>query len=239
MPDNRFYTPEKFDKNDVSLQGEELRHLAVMRVGEGENLELINGKGELAKARVISVGKKEARLEITEVRSEAQGFPLIIAQAIPRPSRLDVILEKGTELGMTKIILFPGEQSEKTNFKEEQLVRIEKVLIAAAKQCGRLWLPEVEVAAGLLKWKDLPCTSYFGDFREGAPSLLEAWKKERPEKGALFVVGPEKGLTTAEEKHLEKLGAIGVSLHKNVLRTDTAPLCALSLMSHFLLQKEK
>lgn len=235
MPEDRFYTKEKLSKSDVLLQGEELRHIAVMRMKEGENVELINGKGELAEARVISLGKKEARLEVTSVQHKPPSFPLILAQAIPRPSRLDVILEKGTELGMTKLILFPGEHSEKTSFTQEQLQRIEKVLIAAIKQCGSLWLPEVEIAPPLLKWQELPCTSYFGDFREGAMTLHSAWVKKPPEKGALFVVGPEKGLTEREEKHLEELGAVGVSLHKNVLRTDTAPLCALSLMSHFLI----
>lgn len=237
MPDNRFYTSEKLEKSKTMiLKEEELRHLAVMRVMPEDKLEIINGKGELAEARVLSINKKEARLEVDNVTTESPpAFPLIIAQAIPRPSRLDVILEKGTELGMTKLILFPGEHSEKTTFTPDQLHRIEKVLIAAIKQCGRLWLPEIEVAPPLSKWKELPCTSYFGDFREGTPSLFQAWRKNPPQNGALFIVGPEKGLTEREEKHLEGLGARGVTLNKNVLRTDTAPLCALSLMSHFMM----
>jgi 16S rRNA (uracil1498-N3)-methyltransferase len=240
MPENRFFTHEKLEKSKtLTLQGEELRHLAVMRLMPEDTLEIINGKGALAVGRVCGLNKKEARLEVNEVTQEAERtFPLIIAQAIPRPSRLDIILEKGTELGMTKLILFPGEQSEKTSFTQEQLHRIEKVLIAAIKQCGRLWLPEIEIAPPLLKWKELPCpVSYFGDFREGVPTLFSAWRKNPPQiqSGALFIVGPEKGLTEREEKHLEDLGGVGVTLHKNVLRTDTAPLCALSLMSHFIL----
>ena len=240
MPENRFYTSERLHANgDVVLKDEELRHLAVMRPAVGDTLELINGKGELGKSTLVSINKKEARLRVDDVTKEPQqAFPLIIAQAIPRPSRLDIILEKGTELGMTKLVLFPGQHSEKTTFTQDQLHRIEKVLIAASKQSGRLWLPEIEIALPLLKWKDLPYTSYFGDFRENAPTLFQAWKKEPPQKGALFIVGPEKGLTISEEHHLESLGAKGVSLHHNILRTDTAPLAALSLMSHFALNSE-
>lgn len=237
MPENRFYTTETLSgKTTLSLHDEELRHLAVMRASPKDKLEIINGKGELAIARLLSLNKKEARLEISSLlKVEPPSFPLAIAQGIPRPSRLDIILEKGTELGMTELLLFPGQQSEKTSFTEDQQRRIEKVLIAAIKQCGSLWLPKVTLMPPLLEWKDLPYKSYFGDVSKDAPLLLSEWMKNPPEKGVLFIVGPEKGLTGEEEGYLRELGGTGVSLHKNILRTDTAPLCALSLMSHFIL----
>ncbi len=92
-----------------------------MRIQEGEIIELVNGRNELAQAKLIEIEKKRARAEIVSVVKTEPSRPIILCQALPRPNRLDTIIEKGTELGMTELRLFPGERSEKKNLSELNL----------------------------------------------------------------------------------------------------------------------
>lgn len=213
----------------VSLIDDELGHFRVMRPQINETLELVNGKGDLATATLISLGKKEATLQINTLLHEKEPFQYIIAQGIPKGPRLDTILEKGCELGMTELWLFPAEKSEKTSFSQE---RARKILIAAMKQSKRLHLPQIRSLPPIEKWSPFPFNAYFGSLASHAPSFLSTLQRTSPKKGVIFVVGPESGLSPKEEAHLLQLGAHGVSLHKNVLRTDTAPLAALTLMTN-------
>lgn len=232
MPHNRFFLTTSFTENtNVTLLGEEAHHLQrVMRKKKGELVELVNGKNALAKATIASIEKKKVQLHIQEVINSLPNFPTIICQAIPKLNRLDTIVEKGTELGMTELWLFPGDLSEKKELTPNQLKRLEMITIAAMKQCGRLDLPKIVIKPKLLKWaeKDLLYPAYFGDLSCQSPKFLECFEKK---KGVLFFIGPEAGFTTNEEAHLRYLNAQGVNLHPLILRTDTAPLVALSLIS--------
>lgn len=236
MPDNRFFVDTSLATGQtVILDGDEAHHLAkVMRVRPGETVELINGRGALALAILRQVDRDHCLLEISEVKLEdPDRFALIIAQAIPRMNRLDTILEKGTELGMSALWLFPGERSERPQISDQQKKRTHTILISASKQCGRLYLPDLQIKPPLAEWSKLDWPAFFGTLKPGVPTFSEAWQRHMPKRGALFFVGPEAGFSSREEANLERLGAIGVSLHPNILRTDTAPLVALTLMHHF------
>lgn len=235
MPHDRFFLDAPLElATEVQLEDEEMRHLLVMRPKLEEEIELVNGKGTLAKGVITSIQKRIITLEIKErIQEEQDPFSLIIAQGIPRASRLDTILEKGTELGLSEIWLFAGERSEKTTFSNQQNERMQKILIAAMKQSGRLYLPKIELHPPISKWTTLPEASFYGAFKENTLPFMSAWQKAAPKNAALFLVGPESGLSPKEEAHLDKLHAMPVSLHKNILRTDTAPLAALTLMHTF------
>ncbi|ADI38148.1 putative RNA methyltransferase [Waddlia chondrophila 2032/99] len=236
MPVDRFYldSPLELDSR-IAIGGQELHHLAhVSRARAGEEVELINGKGTLAVAEVLEIKKNEASLLIHSTISEKpSAFPIIIAQAIPRPNRLDTIVEKCTELGMDELRLFPGKLSEKKDLKESQLARLTKIAISAAKQSGRLFIPSITFYPPISKWPPSDIPLYFGDLSDNAPLFFKRWNTSPPKQGIAFVIGPESGLHEEEVLQLEKLHAIGVKLHQNILRTDTAPLTALSLIAHF------
>jgi 16S rRNA (uracil1498-N3)-methyltransferase len=236
MPECRFFIDSPLIKDqEVFLHDEEMRHLIVMRPEIHDTIEIINGKGALAQARITQFNKREITAEITSLHHEPEdSIKLIIAQGMPKLPRLDIILEKGTELGMTELWLFPADRSEKVGLSANQHERIRKILIASMKQCGRLYIPKVQVIDPIASWKDLSYPLFYGAFGENTPSFASALKQTPPKDGILFVVGPESGLSAKEEKQLNKLNAQGVSLHKNILRTDTAPLAALTLMSQFL-----
>lgn len=221
MPQNRFFVS---DINHPVLSEEEWKHIKVMRLRDGEVFELVDGKGSIA---IASLSGKN--VTVHELTKEKEEIPLIIAQAIPRLNRIDIILEKGCELGMTEILLFAGDHSEKTTISENQHKRFETILINAMKQSGRLYLPkihfikDIETIAAHHKDKTL----LFGDVSKESIPLL----KQDLKQGVVFFVGPEKGFSDDEEKRLRDLGAKGVSLSPYILRTDTAPLAALAIIS--------
>ncbi len=223
MPHNRFYIDAPFTLHaEVNLQ-EETRHLKVMRLHQGDAIELVNGHNQLARA----ILKSAHTAEIISLDEYAPPPPVILCQAFPRLNRLDTIVEKGTELGMTELWLFPGQKSEKKELSSNQYERAKQITIAAMKQCGRLDLPSIQIKPPLVQWKPLTLAAYYGSLAQGAPPFLSVLEKKG---GLCFFVGPEAGFTPDEEKILETLHAKGVQLHPWVLRTDTAPLAALSLI---------
>lgn len=236
MVAKRFYIDKPLETNQsVILADQEFIHLSkVMRIKPSETVELVNGQGTLAMARVETLRKKEAELFVLKSTFLTFSPFCILAQALPRINRLDFIVEKGTELGMDELWLFPGEQSERTHLTEMQLNRLKLVAIAAMKQSGRLYLPKIILKPCLKKWEEPNYPAYFGDVSSFAPHFSLVLKKQP----FLFVVGPETGFTTQESDHLKTLNAIGAKLHHNILRTDTASLAALSIASAFYPFKE-
>jgi len=236
MPIDRYYCHVSFVKQkQVILSAQEFHHLVhVTRATSGDTVALVNGKGMLASARVEKVEKHQATLRIlSTTREEPPSFSIMLALAIPRFHRLDGIIEKGTELGMTEVLLFPGRYSERTTISPRHLERMKTIAISAMKQCGRLFLPSLTLRPPLDNWESVgEFPAYFGDLADRAPTLLQTWRQNPPQKGALLLIGPEKGWSREEEERLRTLGALGVKLHENILRTDTASLMGLALISH-------
>lgn len=248
MPAERFFTNQPIlIGEELILSGQERHHLVdVMRPRAGEPIELVNGQGALAQATFVRSDRQTAVLRVESVEvAKASANQYILAQAIPRINRLDFIVEKGTELGMTALWLFPSERSERKVLTEHQVERLDAMAIAAMKQCGRLFLPKIELKPPLMQWKreTLPvsCEAFFGDVDPEAPLFLHALaqqgeqeKQSKQNTRILFFIGPESGFTDKEVEQLKHLGAEGVSLHPNILRTDTAALAALTLATHAL-----
>lgn len=239
MPVERFYTSSDLHRQQhVRLENQEFHHLAhVTRIQVDETVELVNGRGQLAKAIVQQIGKKHADMQVTEVAASSPPMiEVILAQAIPRQNRLDFILEKGTELGMTQLWLYPGKRSERRKFSESQLEHMRAITISAMKQCGSLFLPKVEIKPPLQEWEKPSELCLYGDLSSDARQLRECWQEKTPQKIIVFI-GPESGFAPEEEAQLRLWQALGVKLHPNVLRTDTAALVALSLISDALMTR--
>lgn len=237
MPSDRYFINAPLVQGShVTIEGNEHHHLVhVMRAKAGESVELVNGKGFLAQGLLQALSKREAQFLIESVvYEEPPTFSLVLAQAVPRMNRLDLIVEKGTELGMSSLWLFPAERGERQKLTEHQFDRLRNLAISAMKQCGRLYLPEIVIKSTLTE-----CTSafqegvlLFGDLSPNAPSLIKFWPDIAQKSEIIFFVGPESGFSDAEEIALKKRGAHGVALHKNILRTETAALTALALLQH-------
>ncbi len=230
MPKERYYIAQELSPHqEIILSEEEFHHLTVMRSREGEIAELVNGRGCCAQARILHIEKKRAILSIENLYiSEKNQAEIILAQAIPKMNRLDFIIEKGTELGMSQLWLFPSERGERKTLSPTQLERLRHLSVAAMKQCGRLYLPEIKELPPLSKWQIPDSPLFFGSLNPGAPLFLEELQKKAYPR-VIFCVGPEAGFSLDEEKALIALGGIGTKLNNHILRTETAAIAALVL----------
>jgi 16S rRNA (uracil1498-N3)-methyltransferase len=224
VPHNRFFLDAPLEENtSVVLTDDEWRHLALShRAREGDRVELVNGRNQLALGRVSALRKNAADILIDSVSTEAPKTPLILAQALPRMNHLEWIIEKGTELNATAFWLFPGDLSEKDSLSASQAARLKNLSLSAMKPA-------------LTKWKPCEGTLLFGDIAEEAPYLWDLKLVLPLQSPLFFFVGPEKGFSTKEEDYLRNhLNAKGVRIHRNILRAETAPLVALTLLQPLL-----
>lgn len=216
MPHDRFYSPDL-----ETLSKKELHHLqAVMKKQKGDSIEVVDGKGTLAKAKV-----QGSTFQISSKTTEKSPPPgPILVQGLAHPQKLELIIEKGTELGATAFWLFPGDKGEKQNLTPNQNDRLQAKAISALKQSGRLFLPEIKLLPPLCEWNSLPHPTFYGDLSPEAPFY------KPPQKAPyLMVIGPESGLSQEELSWLQKKGATGVRLSHYTLRTETAAIAAIVL----------
>lgn len=234
MPAYRFYSSDPLKANsDFFLEDLEHRHLKqVMRLNPKDTFEATDGRGTLVECEVVSIEKSKTHARVLKINQAQRNYELSIIQAMPKMNHLEWILEKGTELGMTRIVLFQADHSVQT-LKADKMSRLQSILISALKQSGRLFLPTIEVISNL---NQLSCSNpaFYGDVSSSALHLSNALKKTSISKNLIFVNGPEAGFSKKEETWMKEKGFVGVSLHHNILRTETAPLAFLSIASEHL-----
>lgn len=237
MPHSRYYIDLPFEANQsVTLDKEESHHLLhVLRAQIEDRVELINGRGQLAQALLTKIEKHSATLFLTTLTTTPPPPSLILALAISRMNHLEWVIEKGCELNATAFYLFPGLLSEKKDLSSSQIQRLKSLSIAAMKQCGRLDLPSIALHPPLLQWKPIDGTLLFGDTAPDVPYLWDL-SLPTPLSSPVFIfIGPEKGFDPKERDFLfHSLKAKGIRLHPNILRTETAPLTALSLIQQLI-----
>jgi len=231
MPVDRFFCDKPLSpKEGVDIGDKEFHHMArVLRKEAGDAVEIVNGRGALAKGRIESVGKRFCRILIEDViLGSKPKTDIILAQALTRQQKLDDIIEKGTELGVSQFWLFPGLRSEKKTLTENQRSRLSQITKSALKQCGRLWLPEIQLKSPLAQWTPQDFPIYFGDISPNAPSLTALFTQA---PRVLFCIGPESGFDNGEIDKLRLLGGQGVSLSPNILRAETAAIVSVGILS--------
>jgi 16S rRNA (uracil1498-N3)-methyltransferase len=225
MPAERFYIDAPLE-GTLTIEGVEYHHMAhVMRTQIGEVVEIVNGKGALAKVEVLALSKKNGTLQVlSSTQTQLHEPTKILAIPFMRPSKLEWVIEKCTELGADAFWLYPAQFSDKESISKNQLERFHHLAISAMKQCGRLDLPPIKI---LDRFADLfltPATFLFGD--TGTTNT----EKKSITKPLVFITGPEAGFSEKELKLLTEKGT-GICLHRNILRAETAPLAALFQLS--------
>ncbi len=195
--------------------------LVVVMVPRGEELFVFSQEGREARARLVGVEGKRALVEILEVHaSPSRSTPLVLVQALTRKPAWERILRMATELGATDIRGFVGERSVPQGLHGP---RWEKILLAAAAQCGRSTPPALHTHPTLLSaLADLPNTARYV-LTPGAE------RGPTPKEGVILLVGPEGGLSTTECEDAFSHGFEPAGLGRWTLRADTATAAALSL----------
>jgi 16S rRNA (uracil1498-N3)-methyltransferase len=221
----------------VRVEGDAFHHLRVLRLGPGDALEVFDGKGRAWEAEVLEVSRDSATVRLGPLRKASTGRHVSLLQALPKADKLELVLQKGTELGVHAFFPVVSERSVMRLTEaaaETRRVRWQRIADEAARQCGRADVPAVHPVEGLLAAvRALPPTTrvLVLDEEERTLGLAQAAAADARAPLAL-VVGPEGGLERAEVDALRELGAVSVSLGPLVLRTETAALAALAVLRH-------
>lgn len=215
----------------VVLKGDEARHATrVLRIRPSETITVSDGRGEVVHASVVEAGE-ELVAEVRDRSSEPRPRPsLHVFHAIPKSGKLDLVVQKLTELGADVIQPFPAKRSVSRwdpRKAATQTERLSAIAREAAKQSRRAWLPDVRGPAPLEECA-LPDPSFVLD-EEATTRFRGVLPSEAPETLGL-IVGPEGGLAREEVSGLEARGAKAVSLGPAILRTETSALAASAVV---------
>jgi 16S rRNA (uracil1498-N3)-methyltransferase len=210
----------------------------VLRVTVGEALEVFDGAGASFEARVEASDESGLSLLLGPARVTAAPRSITVVQGLPKGDKLELVLQKGTELGASAFLPVACERSVvKVDGKEAaKQARWQRIAEEAARQCGRADVPTVASPTGLLEGVRALAAGtkvFVLDESERVVPLSAAFSEVR-ETGTpvAMVVGPEGGLARGEVEALVALGAVPVTLGRLVLRTETAALAALVVLRH-------
>jgi 16S rRNA (uracil1498-N3)-methyltransferase len=230
----RFFA-NKIHNEMALLDGDEFRHAVnVMRVKPGDDVEVFDGRGTVALGRIGGIGKHDLQIAITKktVIPPRWAGRVILAVSIAKGERFDSLITGCTEIGVDRICPVLFERTVKQASGAKVLDRYNRLALAAVKQCGRAYLPEINdplslAAAILLLQSDYPeCYMLFGAFGPETSSVLEI----DTQKDVIAFVGPEGGLSPDEEKLLVASRALPVKITSTVLRIETAAMAFAAIL---------
>lgn len=226
---------------EISLPAAAVAALRCWEARPGEVVTVVDPQLTFYRARLTSLDGEGGRAVpfAKLLRPLESGVAIEVYQALPEKERFELILQKLTEVGATKVVPYVSRRS--TTLEERDAVqkkshRWPDVVLRAAKQCRRALLPELfpvvswDEATYLACHADLKLMLFEGD----APwTLKEALRDERPARVALFV-GPEGGFAPEEVEEARQMGFLPISLGPRILRTETAAIVGAALLQYAL-----
>ena len=202
----------------------------VLRMTEGDALQVFDGSGTEFRGTLLEVGKKRVRVQLDDSFAGQPESPLRIhlGQGLSRGERMDWAIQKATELGVSEITPIVSERCEvrlKDERAEKRQAHWQQVAVSACEQCGRSVVPIIHSPVPLADWlkrteADLKLVLH--------PVAKPLTSHDKPETLA-FLIGPEGGLNDAEVEQAQDAGFHAARLGPRVLRTETAPVVALSV----------
>ena len=235
---SHFYLPVNWSENPIIAPTELRHHLRVRRIRSDQSFAVFDGKGQVAKAQIIPESTdKQTLLTLSDIHTDTSlesPYEIILLQGLAANEKMDWIIEKAVELGITRIIPLQMERSiVRLDDKkaEKKLSHWEHILIASCEQCGRTVIPHIEAPQTLQKY--LLQTSQTSNLLKLYLSPIADIKlvsvlKRAPGQGLMMMVGPEGGFSSEENTLIAANDFIGVSLGKRILRTETAGIVAMS-----------
>ena len=238
-----------WDDAELILASEEEHHLVhVLRVKRGEKVIVFDGNGREAMASVCGKRGSKTSLELLEGPRlvDKPSVQIALAVALPKGNRMDLIIEKGTELGVSVIfpVLTERVVARPADIREKgKRARWQRVALTAARQCGVNWIPEIKPIIsfndflGNHKLFDFFLVGSLGEDAVLLHSAVTEIRKKLEEARAetkciCLLIGPEGDLTPAELCSVVSVGATPVSLGSLVLRVETAALYGLAVLAY-------
>lgn len=246
---HKFFTPSNYiSDNKGKIVGEDVKHIyKVLRLTEGEEVILNNCEGIEYLAKINEVTKSEVTLDIIEkldINNESD-VEIVLFQGMPKAQKMDLIVQKGTELGMKDFIpVMTSRVDVKLKGEFKKLDRLNRIALEAAKQSKRSIVPKVlepisfDEALEDMKQLDLIIVPYENAEGFGIKSLINKLREENTALNEIsevgIFIGPEGGIEEDEILKLKEIGAHIVTLGNRILRTETAGFTAASLIQYEL-----
>ena len=221
-----FYTPNITSNNTYTLNESESKHaIKVLRLAVNDEITLVDGKGTIYSAIIISDNPKKCEVEIINTSIEESSYPYIHIAIAPTKNndRLEWFIEKVTEIGVSEVTPIVCDNSERKVLKLE---RLEKKAISAMKQSLKATLPQISDVERFSSFVNKPFTGnkYIAHcYKQQQMLLKECYKKD---ENALILIGPEGDFSEQEIKLAIQNGFVPVTFGKSRLRTETAGIVA-------------
>lgn len=236
-----FVPPEQLSSPRVKLSAEQARHLGtVLRLKPGDEIEVFDGKGGRFRAWLEDSPELDAAvLHIREPLPDgpARAVDVVLAQALAKGEKMELVVQKATELGVARIVPLAAERAVVrigTERSGARAARWRKVAQEAARQCGRADVPRIDEPCG---WDALFSLLREEPARRGLlldpeETSTRLGSAARGARRLLLAVGPEGGFSSAERARAREGGFLPAALGRLVLRTETAGLAALCVVLH-------
>ena len=244
---HKFFTPkENFSEYEANIFGDDVKHIyKVLRLADGEKVVINNCDGEEFLGKIKSVEKTQVIISILEkldINNESE-VKIHLFQGLPKSQKMDLIVQKGTELGVTEFIpTLTSRVDVKLKGDFKKLDRLNRIVLEAAKQSKRTIVPKVvepiafEDVLNKINNMDLMLVPYENAENFGIKTLFNELKKKELDletiKNIGILVGPEGGFEEYEISTLKEKGAYIITLGSRILRTETAGFVAASLIQY-------
>jgi 16S rRNA (uracil1498-N3)-methyltransferase len=220
----------------IALPDHVAHHVQVLRMAPGDHITLFNGEGGEYTAALTTMEKKRATAEIKTFSPREAELPytITLAQALPEASKMDWIIEKAVELGVTAIQPLAAQRcvvrlsAERT---AKKLAHWQGIIVAAAEQSGRNRLPHLAEPVDFNAWIGNQNLHRRILLTPRAEQSLSEWARHQAPQSVALLIGPEGGFTEQEESAASAHGAIMLSMGPRVLRTETAGLAAVASLN--------
>ena len=244
----RFYLPpDQCSSATLTLSGREAHHARhVLRVQRGDEVIVVDGVGNEFTCEVHDGDRDKLQLAIKEKEVVPERpWQITLLQAVPKGKVFETIIQKATELGVSRIVPLLSEHSISRLDEAGALQKAGKwqwVAIEAIKQCGSAWLPKVEAPvrpAEFLARKESFDLALIASLQIGGRHAREYFREYRTRhnrlpKSVCLWIGPEGDFTLAEDTAARSAGALPITLGHLVLRADTAAISGLAIVNYEL-----
>ncbi|MBS5957395.1 MAG: 16S rRNA (uracil(1498)-N(3))-methyltransferase [Clostridiales bacterium] len=239
-----FINQDQVEDDHIRIIGPDVNHIKnVLRMGAGEEVLISNGVDKDYLCEVTSVTSQEVTARILTVEEGGRELParITLFQGLPKGDKMELIIQKAVELGAYEIVPVETKRTVvKLDKKKEEakLRRWNAVSESAAKQSKRLIVPEVtgvkSLKEALVFSKEFDVTVIPFENAKGMERTREILSQVKPGMNVGIFIGPEGGFEDSEIELSESFGAKTVTLGKRILRTETAGLSVLSILSYLL-----
>jgi 16S rRNA (uracil1498-N3)-methyltransferase len=227
-----------FAGGELPLSQADLHHLKdVLRVRPGDEIEAVTPEGGVLTVRLAAIEAAGAIGEVASSAEPAARERLVVCQALSKGRKMDLVVQKATELGAAAIVPFVAERSvvrlDAARAAERQ-ERWQRVAREAAKQCARADVPRVDVPLDVEGLHAMLAAGAPIVLHEKASVPLRKVLSNRKHGSLTLVIGPEGGFSDAEVSRFEQWGACVASLGALTLRTETAAIAAMAIAAYEL-----